>query len=69
MTARTSLREPSRIGNPRNEQFRGFDDLDRDVLFNLGERIVDWIEATTTEGQPSNHFGIREAEHDEEGIK
>lgn len=60
--------EPSRIGNPKNEKFRGLDDLDQDVFFDIGQRIIDWIQATTG-GENSHHFGIREPQHDKDGIK
>lgn len=60
--------EPSRIGNPKNEKFRSLDEWDQDVFLDIGRRIIDWIQATTG-GEDSNHFGIREPQHDENGIK
>ena len=60
--------EPSRIGNPKNEKLRSLDELDQDVFFDIGRRIIDWIQATTG-GEDSHHFGIREPQHDKDGIK
>lgn len=60
--------EPSRIGNPKNDKFRGLDELDQDVLFDLGGQIIKWIQATTGGGN-SHHFGIREPQDDKKGIK
>lgn len=60
--------ETPRVRHRKNEKFRSLDEMDQDVFFNIGRRIMDWIETTTGEDN-CHHFGVREAEDDTEGVK